>query len=98
MGLGSSREPQELAVARRLATTNKMHNTRQNASQFRRLGGRWFWRVIGTVYNAANNGSTLVADINSRAGNELRNLVLILTTEGTMKKLSKEHACFLRER
>jgi len=98
VGLGSSHEIQEIAVVRRLATTNKMNNTRQNVSQFRRLGGRWFWRVIGTVYDAANNGSTLVANINSRASNELRNFVLILTAEGTMKKLSKEHDCFLQKR
>jgi hypothetical protein len=94
----SSREPQELAAARRRATTNKMHNTRQNASQFRHLGGRWFRRVIGIVHDAVNNGSTRVANMNSRTSNELRNLVLILTAEGTMKKPSKEHACLLRER
>jgi hypothetical protein len=95
--LRSSREPQWIAVARRLSTTNKMHNACQNVSQFRHLGGGWFRRVTGTVNDAANNGSTPVANINSRASNELRNLILILAAEGTMKNLSKEHICFLRD-
>src|SRR4051812_27482283 len=75
-----------------------MPDTCQKASQFRRLGREWIWRDIGAVYDAADDRGTLIANIHARAGHELCNLVLILAAEGTMKKLSKKHACFLRKR
>jgi len=49
---------------------------------------------LGTVYDAANNGSTLIANINSRASNELCNLIFILTAEGNNEEAFERTCSF----
>ena len=56
-------------VAQRVAVVTQ--STPQTVQQFKRLGGWWTRRFVGPIYDATHDRSALIADVNSRARNEL---------------------------